>query len=271
MFGKVHTTEKILIYPTCSSPYKSQESNQYFITKIKFESKKKEPKTKKMKFLTSFFLCGALAIDSTLMMLMMQQTSETNPGQAGQMNMILPLLLLGDQDNKTSDNTDMLMLMMMQGQDMGDMNSMLPFLMMGDDSLDFKSLFLMTNMMNQDCAHETDSMMNMLMPMLMMGDEEGSSDDLMMLMMMQSMGNSPVGMNQMMPFLMMNDKSEDDSLMMMVMLSSMTGGMESQQGFDNNFNMMLPMLLNDCEDDDDECAKKQQNMMIMMMSMQSQV
>ena len=69
-----------------------------------------------MKFLTSFFLCGALAIDSTLMMLMMQQTEMTNPDQANQINMILPLLLLGDDDNKTSENTDMLMLMMMQGR-----------------------------------------------------------------------------------------------------------------------------------------------------------
>ena len=63
-----------------------------------------------MKLFSSFFLCGALAIDSTLMMLMMQQTSVTNPGQANQMNMILPLLMLGDDDNKTSENADILML-----------------------------------------------------------------------------------------------------------------------------------------------------------------
>ena len=112
---------------------------------------------------------------------------------------------------------------------MADMNSMLPFLMLGDDSMDFKSLFLMTNMMNQDCAHETDSMMNMLMPMLLSGDGS-NSDDLMMLMMMQSMGNNPVGMNQIMPFMMMDESSDDDSLLMMVMLSSMTGGMNTQQG-----------------------------------------
>jgi len=62
-------------------------------------------------------------------------------------------------------------------------------------------LFIITNMMNQDCAHETDSLINILMPMIMMVDEENSSDDLMMmLMMMQTMGNNPVGMNQMMPF-----------------------------------------------------------------------
>jgi len=102
-----------------------------------------------MKFLSSFFLCGALAIDPTMFMLLTQNQGMSNPNQANQMNMMLPLLLMGDDDDLSSDNSDMLMLMMMQGQDMGDMNSMLPMLMLGDDSLDFKSLFLMTNMMNQ--------------------------------------------------------------------------------------------------------------------------
>jgi len=97
----------------------------------------------------SFFFCGALALDSTLMMYFMQQNGMSNPNQASQMNMMLPLLLLNDDDGDSSDNTNMLMLMMMQGQDMGDMNSMMPLLMLGDDSMDFKSLFLMTNMMNQ--------------------------------------------------------------------------------------------------------------------------
>ena len=129
-----------------------------------------------MKFLTSFFLCGALALDSTLLMLLMQQNGVSNPNQANQMDMMLPLLLLGKDDNKTSENTDMLMLMMMQGQNMGDMNAIMPLLLLGDDSLDFKSLFLLTNMMNQDCDHETDSMMNMLLPLLMMEDEGNSTD-----------------------------------------------------------------------------------------------
>ena len=114
---------------------------------------------------------------------------------------------------------------------MGDMSSIVPLLMLDDDSMDFQTLFLMTNMMNQDCSSDTDSQMNMLMPMLMMGNSEGSdnstTDNLMMLMMMQSMGNNPVGMNMMMPFLMM-DESEDDSLLTMVLMNSMTGGMNTQ-------------------------------------------
>ena len=120
-----------------------------------------------MKFLFSI-IASCFALDTSLLMMMMQQQG-SNPSQQGQMNMILPLLLLKDGDNKTSDNSDMLMMMMMQGQNMNDMGSILPLMMLGDDSLDFKSLFLMTNMMKQDCDHNTDQQMNMLMPMLLSG------------------------------------------------------------------------------------------------------
>ena len=111
----------------------------------------------------------------------------------------------------------------------------------------------------------------MLIPLLMSEKSGNSTDDLMMLMMMQTMGNSPVGMTQMMPFIMMKDKTETDSLLMMVLLSSMSGGMNSQQGFDNSFNMLLPLLLgNDCKSGDTACEQKQTNMLVMMMAMQSQ-
>lgn len=120
-----------------------------------------------------------------------------------------------------------------------------------------------------DCSANTDSQMQSLMPMLMMGDE-GTSDNLMMFLMMQSMGDSPVGMDQMLPLLMMNDMDEDSGLLMMVLMNSMTGGLNHQSGFDTNFNMMLPLVMNTCGDGDDACEKKQKNMMVLMMAMQSQ-
>ena len=84
-------------------------------------------------------------------MLMMNQNSIRDPNQANQMGMMLPLLLLDkdEKSNKTSDNKDLLILMMMQGSSMGDTNSILPLLMLDDDSIDFKSFFLYSNMLNQ--------------------------------------------------------------------------------------------------------------------------
>ena len=74
-----------------------------------------------------------------------------------------------------------------------------------------------------------------------------------------------------MPLLLMDDSSDDDALLLMVMMNSMTGGLNSQSGFDSNFNMLLPLLMKDCADTDADCKKKQKNMMVMMMTMQSQV
>ena len=103
--------------------------------------------------------------------------------------------------------------------------------------------------------------MNMLLPLLM-SEDNSTDDNLMMMLMMQSMGNQPIGMSQMMPFMLLSDKSDDSTLLMMVMMNSMTGGLNTQQGFDNNFNMLLPLLLEDCTSGDAACEKKQKNMMV---------
>jgi len=49
---------------------------------------------------------------------------------------------------------------------------MLPLLMLSDHSLDFKSLFLMANMMNQDCQVG----MNQIIPLLLMDDESDNKN-----------------------------------------------------------------------------------------------
>ena len=107
----------------------------------------------------------------------------------------------------------------------------------------------------------------------MSDDGNSTSDSLMLMMMMQTMGSQPIGMEQMMPLILMSDSASDsaDSLLLMVMLNSMSGGLNSQSGFDSNFNMLLPLLMSDCADSDADCKKKQKNMMVMMMAMQSQV
>ena len=76
---------------------------------------------------------------------------------------------------------------------------------------------------------------------------------------------------QMMPLMLLDDSSDSNSLLLMVMMNSMTGGLNSQSGFDSNFNILLPLLMSDCADNDADCKKKQKNMMVMMMAMQSQV
>ena len=87
--------------------------------------------------------------------------------------------------------------------------------------------------------------------------------------MMQSMGNNPLDMNTIMPFL-IKEKEEDDEILLMLLMNSMMGGLNSESGFDNNFNMIFPLLMQKKCDGDSACEKKQKNLMIMMMSIQSQ-
>ena len=155
---------------------------------------------------------------------------------------------------------------------MSDMNSILPLLLLSDDdsnsTLDMTSFFLYSSMLQNDCEIATDDQFGAMLPLLLMDSEDGNSDNLMLMLMMQTMGDSPVGMDNIFPllFLLDDEGNSTDSVLLMVLLNSMTGGMNSQQGFDNNFNMMLPLLLLDGEDNDDS----QSDMLVLMMAMQSQ-
>ena len=99
--------------------------------------------------LFAFLLSAIMAIDSTLLMLMMNQNLVQNPTQGNQMNMMLPLILLKDDDKKSDENKNLMIMMMMQGGNLDDTQNILPMLMMSDDSLDFKSFFLYSNMLKQ--------------------------------------------------------------------------------------------------------------------------
>jgi len=191
-----------------------------------------------------------------------------NEGQHDSMNTLLPLLLLDDSGDSSAD---MMMLMMMQNPSvMNDPNAMLPLLLLGDDNdggMDFKTLFLLTSMQQKDCVHGTDDQMSMFLPLLLT-DSSSTSDSLMMMMMFNSMGNSPIHMNHLMPLILMDDMADDDSLLLMVLMNSMNGGMSTNTGFDSNFNMMLPLLLSECDNPTDDatiqaaCDEKRDNMMV---------
>ena len=96
--------------------------------------------------------------------------------------------------------------------------------------------------------------------------EEKSDSSLKTLLFLQTMseGNNGLDINSMMPFLLMDDSSDSDNLMMMVLMSSMTGGMDTSDGFANNFNMLLPLLLGDDSSDGDD------DMLFILLAMQSQ-
>jgi len=106
------------------------------------------------------------------------------------------------------------------------------------------------------------------------GSSLGSSSDSLMTMLLFSTMSGGEGMS-FKTLLMLDLFSEDgsrkrrsgddgmDDILTMVLLSSMSGGMNSQSGFDNSFNLLLPMLLmNDTDTDSSQ-------MLVLMMAMQS--
>ena len=97
------------------------------------------------------------------------------------------------------------------------------------------------------------------------GNKLNSNLKTLLLLQTMSKGNNGLDMNAMMPFLLMDDSSDSDNLMKMVLMSSLAGGMDSSDGFANNFNMLLPLLLGS-EDGD----KGDEDMLFILLAMQSQ-
>ena len=50
-------------------------------------------------------------------------------------------------------------------------------------------------------------------------------------------------MNTMLPFLLMEGEEDGDNLLLLVLMNSMSGGLDSSEGFSSNFNMLLPLLM----------------------------
>ena len=218
--------------------------------------------------------------DLLMMMLMSPGLLGGNQNQAEQMNPLLPLMLM---EESSDDNSMMLMMMMMQNGPNGmttNIDRMLPLLMLNDGETDIKNLFLITTMMQNNCD-DTNSQINMLLPLLLMTkdettdrrkrreedatSEEKTDSTLKTLLLLQTMsdGNNGLDMNTMMPFLLKDESSDSDNLLLMVMMSSMTGGMDYSDGFADNFNMLLPLLLGS-EDEGDK------DMLFILLAMQSQ-
>jgi len=133
-------------------------------------------------------------------------------------------------------------------------------------------------MMQKDCTHDTNQQMNSMLPLLLSETENGSSDSLKTMLMFQMMsqgsGNSATGLdiNGFLPMLMMNDEdSEMSETMKLLLISNIVGAGD----YSGNFNMMLPLMMEDCDTISDyaamdTCEKEQKDLMIMMMAMSSQ-
>ncbi|CBY23395.1 unnamed protein product [Oikopleura dioica] len=157
------------------------------------------------------YLANSFADDHNekLMILMNPAFKDASFDQAEQMKMILPLVLM---DAKTNENSKMLMMLIMQDPqwlENSDNHMLFTYLMNAeDDSLDFKTMFLMTNMFRKDCNNMGAQRMNSMMPLLLNKADGGTADDkhdiesILGMMMFMSSGEAGLDTGAMLPLLM---------------------------------------------------------------------
>ena len=64
------------------------------------------------------------------------------------------------------------------------------------------------------------------------------------------------------------ETKEDSNVLAVVMANSLSGGLNNPATFDQDFNLLLPLALKEC-DGDAACQTKKQDMMILLMAMQA--
>ena len=138
---------------------------------------------------------------------------------------------------------------------------------LSDGSMDMTTMMLMTNMMNKDCAHDTNEQMSSMLPLLLM-QEDGDNDKLKTMLMFQMMSEGDgLNMDSMLPMLMLDDSDDELSeTLMMILMSSMGSGRQDAATYDSGFNMLMPLLMLD----DGSGNAGDSDLMLLMMMMQAQ-
>ena len=181
-----------------------------------------------------------------------------NQLQSNQMSQILPFMMF-DENISTSKT---LMLLMMS-EPSSDVAQFLPFLLL-DDGIDLVNLFLTSSMIQANCQ-STNQQFNHLLPLLLKEDDASIDSNMKTMLLMQTLseGNNGLDLDIIMPFILMENDSETDNLLLMVMMNSITGGMDSADGFDQNFNVLLPLLFSDSTDGLDH------DLLVLLLALQS--
>ena len=82
-------------------------------------------------------------------------------------------------------------------------------------------------------------------------------------------GQELISMDQMLPILLIDsDYSDNDRILVMTLMNVMSGAAQSPNEFNNNFNMLMPLLMKKCHGDV-HCEKNKKDIGVIMMAMQS--
>ena len=181
-----------------------------------------------------------------------------NQLQSDQMSQILPFMMF--EENISTSKTLMLLMM---SEPASNVAQFLPFLLLNDGT-DLVNLFLTSTMMQANCQ-PTNQQFNHLLSLLLKEDDASIDSNMKTMLLMQTLseGNNGLDLDVIMPFILMENDSDLDNLLLMVMMNSITGGMNSADGFDQNFNVLLPLLFSDSSDGLDH------DLLVLLLALQS--
>ena len=107
---------------------------------------------------------------------------------------------------------------------------------------------------------------------LLLRDGNSTVDDLMLLLLLESMKSTASSVETL--FLdgilrkFSTEKEDHELLLLTVLMNIITSGKDKSYGFDKAFNMLLPVLLRKCEKLDQKCKKIQKNLLVVLMAQQ---
>ena len=194
--------------------------------------------------------------------------------QACQIDPILPYMLM-NSDN--AENSKIIMMLMLENPNTP-LDNILPYFMLENGKIDMESLFLVTTVMQTNCKNTNDQL-NMLLSLLLLRNdgkehdrrkretaEPSINEGLKILILTQTMseGNNGLDINFIMPYLLLNDARDEDNLLLMILMNAISGELDSEDGFGDNFNLLLPLLL------EPKDSKFDSDMLYILMAMQSQ-
>ena len=160
-----------------------------------------------------------------------------NEQQAEQMRQIVPFMILDEDASRAKS-----LIVLMTTHPHINPVQLLPFLLL-DDEIDLANLFVTAAMMQSNCQ-STNTQFNQLLPLMLIDNVDAIDANMKTMLLMQTLseGNTGLDLDLMLPYLLMENESETDNLLLMVMMNAITGGMDTAHGFDQNFNVLLPLL-----------------------------
>ena len=249
---------------------------------------------------------NALKYSFMMQSTMMAENNQNQANQMSQLLPFFLMNKGGDSGNDRSHL--LMMMLMTQPEMLNNPASLLPLIALDDGDNDLQSLFLVLSMMNNQCSDPGQIQNLILMILMDRRNDDTtmavfsttaatttttstatitttttttiaastsaastkSMAKLKSILLIQIMsGQELISLDQLLPILLIDTEySVNDRYLLMTLINVMSGAAKSSFEFNNNFNMLMPLLMKKCHGDV-HCEKNKKDIGVIMMAMQS--